>query len=130
MRIDKDMNIDRVNSELCHQISLIVLHELNDPRVDGSLLTVMEVRTTADLKYAKVYVSYMGDPAKAEETFEGLNHCAGFIRQLLKTRVKIRTLPALTFIHDTSIAYAAHMSKIIDEATATIKTEGEDDGEN
>jgi len=124
------MNLDRVNSELQHQISLIVLHELNDPRVDGSLLTVMEVRTTADLKYAKVFVSYMGDPSKSAETFEGLNHCAGYIRQLLKTRVKIRTLPTLTFIEDTSIAYAAHMSKVIEEAKATIRTEEDDDGEN
>lgn len=124
------MNIDRVNSELCHQISMIVLHELNDPRVDGSMLTVMEVRTTADLKYAKVYVSFMGDPEDAEATFEGLNHCANYIRQLLKTRVKIRTLPALTFIRDTSIAYAAHMTKIIDEATSTIRNEEDDDGED
>ena len=105
---------------------MIVLHELSDPRVDGSLLTVMEVRTTADLKYAKVYVSYMGDPAKSKDTFEGLNHCANYVRQLLKSRVKIRTLPALTFIEDTSIAYAAHMSKVIDEATSTIRSEDDD----
>jgi ribosome-binding factor A len=107
---------------------MIVLHELKDPRIDGSMLTVMEVRTTADLKYAKVYVSYMGDPGKRVETFAGLNHCAGYIRQQLKTRVKIRTLPALTFIEDTSIAYAAHITKVIDDATATIRTEEQDDG--
>ena len=109
---------------------MIVLHELNDPRVDGSMCTVMEVRTTADLKYAKVYVSYMGDPQKSADTFAGLNHCAGYIRQLLKTRVKIRNLPTLTFVEDTSIAYAAHMTKVIDEATATIRTQEDDDGEN
>ncbi len=112
---------------MLHQISMIVLHELSDPRVDGSMLTVMEVRTTADLKYAKVYVSYMGEPQNAKATFEGLNHCANYIRQLLKTRVKIRTLPTLTFVEDTSIAYAAHMSKVIEEATSTIK---DDDTEN
>ena len=106
---------------------MIVLHELNDPRVDGSMLTVMEVRTTADLKYAKVYVSYMGDPARKHDVFEGLNSSANYIRQLLKSRVKIRTLPALTFIEDTSIAYAAHMDKVIADATATIRTEEDDD---
>ena len=121
------MNIDRVNSELCHQISKILLYELNDPRIDGSKLTVLEVRTTADLKYAKVYVSYMGDESKAAETFEALNHCANYIRQLLKTAVKIRTLPALTFVHDTSLAYAAHISQVIDAATATIRTQPDDD---
>lgn len=121
------MNIDRVNSELCHQISKILLHELNDPRIDGSMLTVLEVRTTADLKYAKVYVSYMGEDSKATETFEALNHSANYIRQLLKSAVKIRTLPALTFIRDTSLAYAAHMSQVIDAATATICTQSDDD---
>ena len=116
------MNLDRVNSELAHQISKILLSEINDPRVAG-MLTVMEVRTTPDLKYAKVFVSYMGDEDKAKETFAALDSCSNYVRQLLKTRVKIRTLPALTFVRDTSIAYAAKMSKIIDEAVKTISTE-------
>lgn len=116
------MNLDRVNSELAHQISMILLNELSDPRIQG-MLTVMEVRTTPDLKYAKVFVSYMGDEDKAKETFAALDSCSNYVRQLLKTRVKIRTLPALTFVRDTSIAYAAKMSKIIDEAVKTISTE-------
>lgn len=120
------MNLDRVNSELAHQISLILLHELKDPGITG-MLTVMEVRTTADLKYAKVFVSYMGDDDKRDATFAALNRSAGYVRQLLKTRVRIRTLPALTFVCDTSIAYAAKMSKLIDDATATITTEPDDD---
>lgn len=117
------MNLDRVNSELCHQISKILLYELGDPRIDGSKLTVLEVRTTADLKYAKVFVSYMGAENKAKETFDALNHSAAYVRQLLKSSVKIRTLPSLTFVHDTSIAYAAHISKVIDAATATMAPE-------
>ena len=119
------MNLDRVNSELAHQISKILLSEINDPRVAG-MLTVMEVRTTADLKYAKVFVSYLGEEDKAKETFDALNSSANYVRQLLKTRVKIRTLPALTFVRDTSIAYAAKMSKIIDEAVKTISAEEEE----
>lgn len=115
------MNLDRVNSELAHQISKIILNELNDPRISG-MLTVMEVRTTADLKYAKVYVSYMGDEDKAKETFDALSSGANYVRQLLKNRVKIRTLPSLTFVRDTSIEYASKMSKIIDEAVKTIST--------
>lgn len=113
------MNIDRVNSELLHQISHILLHELHDPRITG-MLTVMEVSTTPDLKYAKVYVSYMGDEEAQKPTFDALNHSAGYIRNLLKTRVKIRTLPALTFLVDNSIKYASHMSRVIDDAMATV----------
>ena len=123
-------NIDRVNSELLHQISSIVLYELSDPRLEGSMLTVMAVQTTADLKYAKVYVSYLGDPARKKEVFEGLNSSANYVRQLLKSRVKIRTLPALTFIEDTTIAYAAHMDKVIAEANANNSIAEDDDGEN
>ncbi|MBQ9146054.1 MAG: 30S ribosome-binding factor RbfA [Clostridia bacterium] len=120
------MNLDRVNSELAQQISKILLYELKDPRIHG-ILTVMEVRTTADLKYAKVYVSYMGEEALAEETFVGLNHCAGYVRNQLKSRVKIRMLPTLTFIRDTSIAYASHISKVIDDATAHCAPQEDDD---
>ena len=112
-------NIDRVNSELAKQIGLIIDRKIKDPRVVG-LLTVTAVRTSPDLKYAKVYVSYYGDEAQRESTFKALNNCAGFVRNELKTMVKLRLIPTLSFIYDDSTAYGAEMDKLIEKAKSTM----------
>lgn len=109
------MNIDRVNSELAKQIGYVINNKLNDPRISG-MLTVTEVDTTRDLKYATVYVSYYGDEAKKEETFNTLNHSANFIRNEVKELVRIRLMPKLTFKPDNSLSYAEKMDKLINKA--------------
>lgn len=109
------MNIDRVNSELAKQIGYVINNKLNDPRISGMLM-VTEVDTTRDLKYATVYVSYYGDEAKKEETFNTLNHSANFIRNEVKELVRIRLMPKLTFKPDNSLSYAEKMDKLINKA--------------
>lgn len=109
------MNIDRVNSELTKQIGYVLNFKLKDPRISG-MLTVTEVNTTRDLKYATVYVSYYGDPEKKKATFETLNHCAGFIRNEVKDMVRIRLMPTLIFKPDDSSEYAQKMDQLINKA--------------
>ena len=122
------MNIERVNSELAKQISSIILFKLKDPRVQGTL-TVTEVDTTRDLKLAKVYVSYYGDPEKKEETFEALNHSANFIRNEVKELVRIRLMPKLTFLPDNSAEYARKMDQLIAEAKKGMVYFGDEEDE-
>lgn len=120
------MNIDRVNSELAKQIGTVINFKLKDPRIHG-MLTVTEVDTTKDLKFATVYVSYYGDPAKKDTTFETLNHCANFIRNEVKDLVRIRLMPKLTFKPDNSTEYAQKMTKLINKAKESmVYTDDED----
>lgn len=122
------MNIERVNSELAKHISSLILFKLKDPRIHGTL-TVTGVETTRDLKFAKVYVSYYGDEAQKEETFEGLNSSANFIRNELKDLVRIRLMPKLTFLPDDSADYARKMDKLIAEATKSMVYFEDDDND-
>ena len=109
------MNIERINSELLKQLSLIFRYELNDPRIHG-MLTVLEVKTSDDLSHARVYVSYFGDVSQKQETFEALDNCTGHMRNLLKQRVKMRTVPYLRIIPDDSIEQAKQLTDLIEEA--------------
>ena len=109
------MNIERINSELLKQLSLIFRYELNDPRIHG-MLTVMEVKTSDDLTHARVYVSYFGDKSLENETFDALEGCTGHMRNHLKQRVKMRTVPYLRIIRDESIESAKQITDLIDEA--------------
>ena len=109
------MNIERINSEILKQLSVIFRYELNDPRIHG-MLTVMEVKTSDDLSHARVYVSYFGDKSLEDETFEALESCTGHMRNLLKQRVKMRTVPYLRIIRDGSLDSAKQLTDLIDDA--------------
>jgi ribosome-binding factor A len=89
------MRKDRVASVLAREISLILEHELKDPRVD--FLTVTSVDVSPDLKQARVYFSSLGDKAKDHEV---LQHAKGYIRSLLASRVRLRTIPEIEFMID------------------------------
>lgn len=126
------MNIERINSELLKQLSIIFRYELNDPRIHG-MLTVLEVKVSDDLSHARVFVSYFGDSALKDETFDALNNCTGHMRNLLKQKVKMRTVPYLRIIPDDSIEQAKQITDLIEDAMQkTHETEkkynGDDDG--
>ncbi|HCJ01620.1 MAG TPA: 30S ribosome-binding factor RbfA [Clostridiales bacterium] len=128
------MNIERINSELLKQLSMIFRYELNDPRIHG-MLTVMEVKTSDDLSHARVYVSYYGDKTLEQETFEALQNCTGHMRNLLKKRVKMRIVPYLRIIPDGSLDNAMQLTELIENAMdKTHATEknymGEENGDN
>ncbi len=122
------MNIDRVNSEIRKELMDLITHELKDPRVadSGAMISIMRVDTTQDLKYCRIYVSVMG-AENPKEVIEGLNASAGFMRNGLFSRLKIRAVPHLTFILDDSIDYGFKIEGIL--KTLDIKP-AEEDSEN
>lgn len=100
----------RINDEMQKEISEI-LREVKDPRVSGAFISITGVEATPDLKFAKVYYSVlMGDK---KEIGKGLKSSAGYIRGQLARRINLRMTPELSFFEDNSIAYGAHISKIL-----------------
>jgi ribosome-binding factor A len=107
------MNIDRVNSELKRQIALIIdANEIHDPRMAG-FISVTGVDTAKDLGSATVYISVLSGDIK--EILAALKNASGYIRNLLKNRIKVRAMPELRFAEDNSIEYGMKMDKLIDE---------------
>ena len=100
----------RINDEMQKGIAEI-LRTVKDPRVSEAFISVTGVEATPDLKFAKVYYSvFTGDK---KEIAKGLRSSAGYIRGQLAKRMNLRMTPELTFIEDGSIAYGAHISKIL-----------------
>ena len=104
----------RVNSEILREMSMIIREDLKDPRIHP-MTSVMAVEVTPDLKFAKIFVSVMGDDEAKEKTMQGLKKSASFARHQLAERMNLRYTPELTFILDNSIEYGVTMSKKIDE---------------
>ena len=107
----------RINGEVQKEMSLILREELKDPRIHP-MTTVTDVSVTTDLKYAKIYVSVLGDEHDKEMTMLGLKKSAPYARHLLATRLNLRNTPELEYELDESMEYGAAMSKRIEEVRA------------
>ena len=62
--------IGRINEEIQRELADL-LRTLKDPRVQATMISVTRVETTPDLRYAKVFVSFL-EKSKAAEALKGL----------------------------------------------------------
>ena len=111
-----NFRMDRINGEMQKNISDIIRNKIKDPRVAGKMISVLSVNCAKDLKTAKVYLSIYGDKTEAKKAFEGVCHCAGFIRNEMSVYFNdIRTIPQLTFFLDDSMEYSAKIDSILEQ---------------
>lgn len=103
-----DMISEEIKRELCD-----VIRTLKDPRIP-EFVSVVAVKVTKDLKYAKVFVSSIeNDEKKLSDMVKGLQSSSGYIRREIKNRILLRYTPEFTFVLDDSIKQGAHINDII-----------------
>lgn len=108
---------ERVAQFLKEELSQIIREELKDPRI--GFVTITRVDITADLRYARVYVSIMGEEKEKKKTFRGLESARGFMKRIIGDRIRMRYTPEIVFKIDDSIEYNIHLSKVIDGVKKT-----------
>ena len=117
---------DRVAHEIQKELALIIQREVKDPRL--GMVTISDVEVSRDLAHAKIFVSFFEDnPDKIKGYLKVLNDAAGFMRTLLARRIRIRTMPALRFLYDSTLVEAMRLSKLVDEAVARDKARRKDE---
>ena len=117
--------IGRINEEIQRELSDL-LRTLKDPRVQKTMVSVTHVDTTADLRYAKVFVSVY-DKSLSKEVLKGLKSSGGYLRHELASRLSLRYTPELVFELDHSIEYGAHINELI--SSLDIRQDEEDEAE-
>ena len=100
-----------INEEIQKELSAL-LRTVKDPRVQDVMISITRVETTPDLRYTKVYVSFLQEN-KADEAMKGLKSAAGFLRRQLGTNLKLRYAPEIVWALDDSITYGARMLALI-----------------
>lgn len=108
---------DRVGQQIQRELPEILRFELKDPRI--GLLTITDVEVTRDYSHAKVFFTVLGSDEQKAQTLETLEHAAGFLRNELGKRIKLRTMPLLHFHYDHSVENGMHLSSLIDQAVST-----------
>lgn len=102
---------DRVNEEIMKELANI-LRTVKDPRVALAFISVTAVDCSADLKFAKVYYSVMGERRDGDAQ-KGLENATGYIRSQLAHNLNLRITPELKFIADESMKHGAHISSLL-----------------
>lgn len=93
---------ERVGSTIRQELALIILHELNDPRVKG-MPSITRVKVSEDLSVADVYITVMGAEGQQNATLAALRHSAGMMRTKLTKSLSMRTVPQLKFHTDENL---------------------------
>jgi len=105
--------LNRINEDIQRELSVLITR-VKDPRVQQGMLTITGVETTGDLRYAKVYLSILGD-VDEKELRKGLRSAGPWLRRELGAGLTLRYTPELVFERDRSIEHGAKLSKLIDQ---------------
>ena len=109
--------IGRTNDDIQRVLSEL-LRQVKDPRVQQGMISVTRVETTGDLRYAKVWLSVLGE-LNEKEFRRGLKSCGPWLRRELGSALSLRYTPELVFELDHSIEYGAKISRMIEEIEET-----------
>lgn len=106
----------RVDEAIRQVIGDALASNMKDPRV--GFVTVTDVRTSADLRHARVYVSVLGDHDEREASLEGLRSAHGYLQRRIGAELHLKRTPALTFAYDDTAERAMHLEALIDSELA------------
>jgi ribosome-binding factor A len=94
---------ERIASTIQQELALIILRELNDPRLTG-LPSITRVKVSPDLSQADVFVTVMGTEGQKTAALNALRHAAGLMRTRLTKEMTLRVAPFLKFHLDEDLA--------------------------
>jgi ribosome-binding factor A len=108
-------------------VSMAILTDLQDPRISGVTVTLVEV--TPDLREAKVHVSIRGDENQQRLSLHGLRSAAGYLQQKVARRIETRYTPKLKFELDLGVKKSLEITRILDELAQAREQDRSDDSE-
>jgi ribosome-binding factor A len=126
----------RVDEAIRQVIGEVVAGELKDPRV--GFVTVTDVRTSADLSHARVYVSVLGNDrsegrdrsretlpfgqhprfGQREATLAGLHSAHGYLQRRVASELRLKRTPTLSFLYDDTTDRAMRLEELLSEPEA------------
>jgi len=101
----------RIDEAVRQVVSDAVAQDLQDPRI--GFVTMTSVKTTPDLRHARVYVSVLGDEAQRAATIEGLNSAHGALQRRLARELRMKRTPTLEFLYDDTTDRAMRLEEIL-----------------
>jgi ribosome-binding factor A len=117
---------ERVSGLLRRELAQLIQAELKDP--DIGFISLSDVEVSRDLAHAKVFITVF-EEEKAASTIKALQHAAGFLRKCLGRELRMRNVPELHFVHDSSVETGQRMDQLIDTAVSSDRGVASDEEE-
>src|SRR3954447_14611446 len=91
----------RVDVAMRQVLGDALAQDLKDPRI--GFVTVTDVKTSTDLRHARVYVSVLGTAPEQEATLDGLRSAHGFLQGRVAGELRLKRTPELALeLHHTA----------------------------
>jgi ribosome-binding factor A len=103
----------RVDEAVREVLGDALARDLKDPRV--GFVTVTDVRTSPDLRHARVFVSVLGTPDEKAATLAGLRSAHGLLQARVARELRLKRTPALEFALDDTAERAARLEALIED---------------
>ena len=101
----------RVDEAVREVLSDAVTSELKDPRV--GFITVTDVKTSPDLRHARVFVSVLGTEQERADSLAGLQSAHGYLQARLSSQLRMKHTPQLEFLYDDTIDRAQRVERLL-----------------
>lgn len=115
----------RVGEALRRELGFILDREVGDPRI--GMVTITRVELSDDLRYAKLFVSFLGDRDEREEALRHLRKARKFLRSQLASRLDLRIVPELTFVLDDSSEQYLRIAEVLKQIEDEHEERDDDD---
>ena len=117
----------RVGELIRHAMADMLLRgDIHDPVIEGHMITIPEVRMTADLKLATIYVMPLGGK-DVNAVIAALNDNKRFLRGEIAHRVNLKFAPEIRFRADERFDEAERIEKLL--RTPAVRRDIEKDGD-
>jgi ribosome-binding factor A len=103
---------ERLEGEIRTVLSDLLRLEAKDPRLAG--VTISGIKLAPDRSKARVYFSLIGDVETERRAGDGFAAAASFMRRRLGQLMRMRVVPELEFLRDTSYEYGDRMERLFD----------------
>jgi ribosome-binding factor A len=115
---------ERTADTLKEEIAQIVGYELEDPRL--TLVTVTDVRLSADKRAARVYVTIAGDEAEHKSALAALKHAAPYVRKQLGLALNLPRTPEIHFVRDRVEEEGERVDQLLQEIEREWESKGKE----
>jgi ribosome-binding factor A len=103
----------RVDEAVRAVLSDAIARDLSDPRI--GFVTVTAVKTSPDLRHARVYVSVLGGESQRDTSLQALQAAHGFLQGRLASELTLKHTPLLSFQFDPTTDRAMRITQLLDE---------------
>jgi len=119
----------RVGELVRHALAdMLTRGDVHDPVIEAHMITIPEVRVTADLRLATIYVIPMGG-RDAEEVVAAFERHKKYLRAEIAHRINLKFAPDIRFRVDDRFAEAERIERLLSSPDVKRDLKPDEDGE-